>query len=89
MKRNLSEEKEMRIESARIGAEMAFSFLGVKKDEISQREAFRLFGEAQVRKWVSQGSATQTKQKSNGRVLYSRIELNMLKSLEDQHYKNE
>ena len=89
MKRNLSEEKEMRIESAMIGVELAFSIIGVIKDEISQREAFRLYGEAQVRKWVNQGSATQTKQKSNGRILYSRIELKMLKSLEDQHYKNE
>jgi len=81
---DLSKEKQMRIESAMIGVELAFNKLGIQRDEISQREAFRLFGESRVRNWVNQKTISPIKKgKDNSRVVYSRIELEVLKSIED------
>ncbi len=81
---NLLKEKQMRIESAMIGVELAFNKLGIQRDDISQREAFRLFGESRVRNWVNQESLFPIKNgKDNSRVIYSRIELEVLKSIED------
>jgi len=82
---NLLEEKVIRIEAARMGAEIALSRLGLIKDEISQREAFRLFTEAKVSSWVNSGLVTRVKSGSNNsKATFSRIELETVKSLEDR-----
>ncbi len=79
----IQQEKDIRIDSARMGAEIALSRLGLIKDEISQREAFRQFGETQVRTWVNRGLATRVKPgDNNSKSTYSRIELETLKHLE-------
>lgn len=52
---------------------------GLVKDEINQREAYRLFGESRVRTWVNQGKIKPMKFGSkNAKVTYS---LNQLQSL--------
>ncbi|MFH1118218.1 MAG: hypothetical protein V1775_00235 [Bacteroidota bacterium] len=79
------EEKKIRIESATMGAEIALNRLGLIKDEISQREAFRLFSEAKVRSWIYQGLIGRVKTGNlNSKVTFSRIELNTIQSLEDK-----
>jgi len=73
---SLLEEKNLRIDSARMGAEIALTRLGLIKDEISQREAFRTFGEAKVRSWVNAGLCIRVKSGAgNAKTTYSRIEL--------------
>lgn len=82
---SIIEEKKLRIESAAMGAEIALHKLGLIKDEISQREAYRVFGEAKVRSWVNQGLVSRVKTGSrNSKTTYSRIELETIKSLEDK-----
>ncbi len=83
MERNLSEEKAMRIESAMIGVELAFNKLGIRKAGVSQRKAYRLYGEAKVKSWVCQELITPTKKGPlNSIVTYSLIDLDVLKSLD-------
>lgn len=82
MELSLHEEKQLRIESANMGAEIALKRLGLIKDEISQREAYRMFGEAQVRSWVNQGLVSRIKSgERNSKATYSRIELDTLNRL--------
>lgn len=86
MEMNLFEEKTLRIESAKMGAEIALSKLGLIKDDISQREAFRLFGEGNVRSWVNQSFVKRVKLgEFNSKASFSRIELETIKSLEEKH----
>jgi len=67
-----------------MGAEIALAQLGHLKDEISQREAFRLFGESRVRTWTNTRLCTRIKLgENNTRVTYSRIELDTIKRIED------
>lgn len=85
MELNLFEEKALRIESAKMGAEIALSRLGLIKDEISQREAYRQFNETTVRSWVNKGLIKRIKPgELNSRATYSRIELETLKSLAEK-----
>lgn len=86
----LFEEKQMRIESATIGAEIVLKRLGLIVDEISQREAYRLFGQSKVRTWVNQGLARKIKTGDrNSKTTYSRIELETIKRLEmEQKLRN-
>jgi len=80
---SLIEEKTLRIEAARMGAEIALSRLGLIKDDISQREAFRMFTEARVRSWANQGLISRVKPGDrNSKASYSRIELETINSLE-------
>ena len=79
----LIEEKELRIESASLGAEIVLRKLGIVRDEISQREAYRLFGEAKVRSWVNQNLVQRIKTgASTSNVTYSLIELETIQTLE-------
>lgn len=79
----LIEEKELRIDSARLGAEMVLRKLGIVRDEISQREAYLLFGEAKVRSWVNQSLVQRIKTgASTSNVTYSLIELETIQQLE-------
>lgn len=78
----LQEEKDFRIECGSIGAEIALAKLGLIKDEISQVEAFRLFGQSNVRSWKNEGLITAIKHgENNSKVTYSRIEIETVKKL--------
>ena len=61
MEMNLLELKNMIIESVRIGVQLALDKLGTFKDQISQREAYRLWNETRVKKWVTDGLITPIK----------------------------
>lgn len=48
------------------------------KDEISQREAWRLFGETKVKNWVSEGLVQNRKRSGKtkrSKIIYSKAEL--------------
>jgi hypothetical protein len=82
---SLFDEKQMRIECATIGAEIALKRLGLIKDEISQREAYRVFGQGKVRTWVNLGLVKKIKTgERNSKTTYSRIELETIKRLEQE-----
>lgn len=83
---SLLEEKNLRIDSARIGVEIALARLGLIKDEISQAEAYRNFGEAKVRSWINSGLCTRVKLgDKNSKATYSRIELETINALINNH----
>lgn len=79
---NLSETdlKTLLTAAAEIGAMSALQKSGVaKKDEISQREAYRRFGEAKVKLWAHRGMIKKLKlQEKNSKVTYSLRELETL-----------
>ena len=52
---DLHEQKTLIMESAALGASIALNRLGLIKDEISQREAYRIYGESCVRTWLNRG----------------------------------
>ena len=82
MEMTLIEEKQLRIESARMGAQIALSKLGLIKDEISQREAYRIFGESNVKSWKNEGLIKRVKIGENtSKSSYSLIELETIKNL--------
>lgn len=66
--------------AAEIGAINALQKTGVaKKDEISQREAYRRFGESRVKLWAHRGLIKKIKlQEKNSKVTYSLCELEAL-----------
>ncbi|MEI8049048.1 MAG: hypothetical protein WCI92_16820 [Bacteroidota bacterium] len=83
MELNLLEQKNMMIESAKIGVQLALDKFGTLKDQISQREAYRLWSETRVKKWVSDGLITPIKKGVlNSKVTYSRSEMETLHFLE-------
>jgi hypothetical protein len=80
---SLLEEKNQQIELATLAVDIVLSRFGIIKDEISQREAFRLFDEARVRTWVNKGLVKFVRGTSiNSPHTYSRIELETIKRLE-------
>jgi len=82
MELSIQQEKDIRIDSARMGVEIALSRLGLIKDEISQREAFREFREVNVRQWINLGLIYRVKYGvGNSKATYSRIELETVKNL--------
>lgn len=81
----LFEEKQLRIESAAIGAEIVLKRLGLIKDEISQREAYREFGQSRVQSWRNMGLIKRIKAgPGNSKSTYSRIELETIRNIENQ-----
>lgn len=62
---------------AELGAANYAKMLFPAKDLISQREAYRSFGEARVKRWVAQKLVTKVRGGTTERskVLYSRAEL--------------
>lgn len=81
----LFEEKQIRMEMAELGAANILKRFGIIKDEISQREAYRRFGEATVRGWRNKGLISRSKcGERNSKVTYSIIELELLEKLEKQ-----
>ncbi len=79
---DLFEFKNIVMYSANLGASIALSRLGFIKDEISQREAYRIYGESTIRTWLNRGLIHRVKiGEKNSKVTYSRIELETVKRL--------
>lgn len=76
--------KNLMLEMAELGAATMAKNLGIgPSDEISQREAFRCYGEARVKRWKREGKITRIKNGTgNSKAAYSRIELAALKKSE-------
>jgi hypothetical protein len=78
----LFEEKQMRIESGELAVTLAFKRLGLVKDDLSQREAYRIFGEAQINSLVNEKLLNKVKTGDrNSKVYYSRIEIETILNL--------
>lgn len=73
----LYELKNLCKDMAELGAANYAKMLFPAKDLISQREAYRSFGEARVKRWVTQKLANKVRSGTTKRskVLYSRAEL--------------
>jgi hypothetical protein len=85
MELSLFEEKQMRMEAGELGASIALKKLGLIKDEISEREAFRIYGPAKVRSWNNEKLIRAIKIGSgNSKKTYSKIELDTVKRLEEE-----
>ncbi len=71
--------KKLLVDAAELGAVRALVHVNALPEYVSQREAFRIYGEARVRKWVSTGSILPQKgQKANSKIRYKRIELEII-----------
>ncbi len=80
---NLIEEKNLRIEAGVMAVNIALKRLGLIDDDISQREAYRVFGEAKVRSWINAGLVNRVKgEAANSKATFSRIELETIQTLE-------
>ncbi len=55
--------------------------LGLKKSQISQREAYRLYGHGRIMRWRSEGKIVPVK--SVGKIYYTVNDLERLKSLNE------
>lgn len=64
-------------EAAELGVANYIKTMRPKDDTVSQREAYRLYGEARVRGWLGDRLITAMKQgrSDNSKMLYSRAEL--------------
>ena len=68
---DLFEFKNIVMDSANLGASIALSRLGLIKDEISQREAYRIYGESTIRTWLNRGLIHRVKiGEKNSKVTY-------------------
>jgi hypothetical protein len=74
--------REMLEEAAQIGALKALKQSGINvNDEISQREAYRRFGEANVKRWIHLRMIKKVKlNERNSKVTYSLQELTSIQS---------
>lgn len=85
MNLDVYELKTMLRDIAELTANSLASKLGHQKDEISQREAFRIFGEANVKRWVQIGAVTRIKiGEGNSKITYSYNELLAMQMAEKQ-----
>lgn len=73
----LYELKNLCMEMAELGAANYAKILSPAKDLISQRNAYKDFGEARVKRWVHQGliKTIRSGETAKSKVLYSRAEL--------------
>lgn len=73
----LYELKNLCMDMAALGAANYAKMLFPAKDLISQREAYRQFGEAAVKDWVRRGLVSKVRNGAtkNSKILYSRAEL--------------
>lgn len=62
-------------------ANKILSDLGLKKSQISQREAFRRFGEGRIMRWRKEGKVVPIK--SVGKIYYKVDDLERLKSINE------
>jgi hypothetical protein len=74
---DLCEYKTMAMELMELGAAACIMRMMPDKNLISQREAYREFGEARVKKWASMGALLKKRigTASRSKILYSRTEL--------------
>lgn len=63
------------------GANKVLTELGLKKSQISQREAYRRFGEARIKRWRIDGKVRPAK--IGGKIYYDVQKLEQLKSIND------
>ena len=83
-----AEYKNLIIEAARMGASIALSQLGIADDEIKEREAFRIYGEANVRSWCNQKLVKWVRGPAiNSPHTYSRVELETVKRMQEKSIK--
>lgn len=73
----LYEIKNMIMEMSEVGAASYAKLVTPEKDVLSQREAYRSYGEARVKRWVRQRLAHTTRSGSTvkSKIHYSRAEL--------------
>ena len=82
MELTIFEEKQLRIESGELAVTLAFKRLGLVKDDLSQREAYRIFTEPVIKSLVNEGLLTRVKIGSrNSKATYSRIEIETVLNL--------
>lgn len=72
---DLYEYKTMAMDLMTLGAAAYVMQITPAKDLISQREAYREFGEARVKKWSGMLSKKRTGIAARSKILYSRAEL--------------
>ncbi len=74
---DLYEFKNICMEMAELGAANYAKMMSPANDSISQRAAYREFGEARVKRWVSSGLVSRMRSGTTKRskMLYSRAEL--------------
>lgn len=85
MELSVIEERDLRLDAARMGAEMVLIRLGLLKDEISQNEAFRLYTRAKVESWLNLGYIQKVKGKAkNSPHTFSRMQLETIHTLTKQ-----
>lgn len=79
---NLYQFKAMCLEMAELGAANYAKIISPAKDLILQRNAYKDFGEARVKRWVHQGliKTIRSGETSKSKVLYSRAELTGVKT---------
>jgi hypothetical protein len=63
------------------GARKVLTELGLKKSQVSQREAFRRFGEARIMRWRKEGMIKPIK--SVGKIYYNLNDLERLKGINE------
>lgn len=73
----LYELKNICMDMAELGAANYAKNLSLSNDTLSQRGAYKEFGEARVRRWVKSGlvSKSRTGKTSRSKIIYSRAEL--------------
>jgi len=67
--------------ASKAGARIALTELGMTKSQISQREAFRRFGEARIMRWRKEGMIKPIK--SVGKIYYDLNALDRLKGINE------
>jgi hypothetical protein len=63
------------------GAKKVLAEMGLRKSQVSQREAYRLYGEGRIKKWRQTGKVFPAK--IGGKIYYDRQKLEHLKSIND------
>ncbi len=63
------------------GASKVLAELGLKKSQVSQREAYRRYGEARINRWRQDGKVKPVK--IGGKIYYDLQKLDQLKSIND------
>lgn len=82
---NIAEEKDLIINYAKLGSDLSLAKLGLIRDEISEREAFRMYGAGKVTTWKNVGYVKRVKTGAgNSKCSYSRIELETIFRLEQE-----
>lgn len=72
--------------SAEAGANKVLTELGLKKSQLSQREAFRKFGESNVRRWKREGKVNP--HKKGGIIYYLVSELEAMQNINELYEKH-